>query len=416
VFERYTEAARRVLFFARYEAGQLGVVSVASEHLLLGLMRETEGIASQVFARSRLSLEDIKKEIEGRTGREQDSPPDENHLGAEAKRILQLATEEADRLLHHNIGPEHLLLGLLRAERSTAASILMAHGMRLNSVRDDIVLTHSQGLAGPRFDDKRHSEVRRHVATRPDLPRSFGVQIAPTKRGPGESSDQGGVDYWVLEGFDLKTALSRVFASDEMLFPETRIELPASLDPRTRYDFFLVLAPNEGHEKRNRLMQQGIEAYFRVSIAHESRPMDVYVLTAPDGQSPAVRDSQQFGGAGMSSASFAFALPDFDDGPPTIESFQARFPTSELLWKAVSDGSIGGMSVSNGTMEGFCHILEQGLDRPVVDETGLNGRYDIELQGDSASTSEFLQRLHRQLGLALTLGRRDVTMLVVRQD
>jgi len=67
MFERYTERARRVLFFARYEASQLGSISIETEHLLLGLIREGKGLTSRIFARSHLSLESIRKEIEGRT-------------------------------------------------------------------------------------------------------------------------------------------------------------------------------------------------------------------------------------------------------------------------------------------------------------------------------------------------------------
>jgi ATP-dependent Clp protease ATP-binding subunit ClpC len=140
MFERYTERARRVLFFARYEASQLGSVSIETEHLLLGLIREGKGLTSRIFARSHLSLETIRKEIEGRTVfREKVSTSVEIPFSAETKRALQYAAEEADRLLHNYIGTEHLLLGILREERSVAATILMEKGMRLNSVRDDIV-------------------------------------------------------------------------------------------------------------------------------------------------------------------------------------------------------------------------------------------------------------------------------------
>src|SRR6187455_3469125 len=140
MFERYTERARRVLFFARYEASQLGSISIETEHLLLGLIREGKGLTSRIFARSHLSLESIRKEIEGRTVfREKVSTSVEIPFSAETKRVLQFAAEEADRLLHNYIGTEHLLLGILREERSVAASILMEKGMRLNTVREDIV-------------------------------------------------------------------------------------------------------------------------------------------------------------------------------------------------------------------------------------------------------------------------------------
>src|SRR6188508_2786725 len=109
MFERYTERARRVLFFARYEASQLGSISIETEHLLLGLIREGKGLTSRIFARSHLSLENIRKEIEGRTVfREKVSTSVELPFSAETKRVLQFAAEEADR-------------------------------MRLNTVREDIV-------------------------------------------------------------------------------------------------------------------------------------------------------------------------------------------------------------------------------------------------------------------------------------
>jgi len=140
MFERYTERARRVLFFARYEASQLGSISIETEHLLLGLIREGKGLTSRIFQRSHLSLDAIRKDIEGRTVfREKVSTSVEIPFSGETKRVLQYAAEEADRLLHNYIGTEHLLLGLLREERSVAASILMEKGMRLHAVREDIV-------------------------------------------------------------------------------------------------------------------------------------------------------------------------------------------------------------------------------------------------------------------------------------
>src|SRR5256885_1832073 len=110
MFERYTERARRVLFFARYEASQLGSISIETEHLLLGLIREGKGLTSRIFARSHLSLENIRKEIEGRTVfREKVSTSVELPFSPETKRVLQFAAEEADRLLHNYIGTEDRL-------------------------------------------------------------------------------------------------------------------------------------------------------------------------------------------------------------------------------------------------------------------------------------------------------------------
>ena len=97
MFERYTERARRVLFFARYEATQLGSTSIETEHLLLGLIREGKGLTSRIFARSHLSLESIRKEIEGRTVfREKVSTSVEIPFSAETKRVLTFAADHSE--------------------------------------------------------------------------------------------------------------------------------------------------------------------------------------------------------------------------------------------------------------------------------------------------------------------------------
>jgi ATP-dependent Clp protease ATP-binding subunit ClpC len=155
MFERYTERARRVLFFARYEASQLGSVSIETEHLLLGLIREGKGLTSRIFARSEVALDSVRKEIEGRSVlRERVSTSVDIPFSTETKRALQSAAEEADRLLHTYIGTEHLLLGLLREERSLAASILMEKGLRLNAVREDVVaLLNEKTTSAPRPKD-----------------------------------------------------------------------------------------------------------------------------------------------------------------------------------------------------------------------------------------------------------------------
>jgi ATP-dependent Clp protease ATP-binding subunit ClpC len=140
MFERYTERARRALFFARYEASQLGSVSIETEHLLLGLIREGKGLMSRVLARSNVSAETLRQEVEGRTVYRAKVPAsDEIPFSAQTKRALAFATEEADRLLHTYIGTEHLLLGILREEQSLAASVLAGRGIRLGAVREDVV-------------------------------------------------------------------------------------------------------------------------------------------------------------------------------------------------------------------------------------------------------------------------------------
>jgi len=155
VFERYTEKARRVIFFARYEASQYGSPYIETEHLLLGLMREDKALANR-FLRSHGSIESIRKEIEQRiTIRERISTSVEVPLSQESKRILNFATEEAERLGHKHVGTEHLLLGILREEKCFGAEILQERGLRLSTLREE--LARSAGEKAPSSRPKETS-------------------------------------------------------------------------------------------------------------------------------------------------------------------------------------------------------------------------------------------------------------------
>ncbi|MDP9268992.1 MAG: ATP-dependent Clp protease ATP-binding subunit [Acidobacteriota bacterium] len=141
MFERYTEKARRVIFFARYEASQFGSPYIETEHLLLGLLREDKALTNR-FLRSHASVESIRKQIEGHTTiREKVSTSVDLPLSNECKRVLAYAAEEAERLSHKHIGTEHLLLGLLREEKCYAAEILHERGLRLSAIREELART-----------------------------------------------------------------------------------------------------------------------------------------------------------------------------------------------------------------------------------------------------------------------------------
>ena len=150
MFERYTEKARRVIFFARYEASQFGSPYIETEHLLLGLIREDKALANR-FLRSSASVESIRKQIEAHTTlREKVSTSVDLPLSHECKRVLAYAAEEAERLNHKHIGTEHLLLGLLREEKCFAADILHERGLRLTQVRDEIQRSSSEKVSSNR--------------------------------------------------------------------------------------------------------------------------------------------------------------------------------------------------------------------------------------------------------------------------
>jgi ATP-dependent Clp protease ATP-binding subunit ClpA len=138
MFERYTERARRVIFFARYEASQFGSTTIETEHFLLGLIREDKNLTNR-FLRSSPAIESIRQEIAGRTTvREKVSTSIDLPLSNECKRILAYANEEAEQFNHRHIGTEHLLLGLLREEKCLAAEILFARGLRLEAIREEL--------------------------------------------------------------------------------------------------------------------------------------------------------------------------------------------------------------------------------------------------------------------------------------
>jgi ATP-dependent Clp protease ATP-binding subunit ClpC len=186
MFERYTERARRVLFFARYESSQFGSFAIESEHVLLGLIREGKGLTSRIFALVHTSLESIRREIESRTAvhDKKTSTSVEIPFTAETKRILQFAAEEADSLTHAYIGTEHLLLGILREERCLAARILMEKGLRINVVRGEIVRLLKEPVAPTPV-----SELTRCCFCGEPLPADGGAALVVYPR-PGNEGSQ----------------------------------------------------------------------------------------------------------------------------------------------------------------------------------------------------------------------------------
>jgi len=140
MFEKFTEKAKRILFLAKYEASQHGAKVIGTEHLLLGLLKEGEETTRELFTRANVSMDLLQSELERRgPAREKLSTSVEIPFGEEAKRALQYAEEEAERLMHPTIGTEHILLGLLRLENAPAGRVLAERGMRLYAVREDAV-------------------------------------------------------------------------------------------------------------------------------------------------------------------------------------------------------------------------------------------------------------------------------------
>jgi uncharacterized protein (TIGR03435 family) len=350
MFERYTENAKRTLFFARYEAGQSGAPSIDTLHLLLGLIREPQAITARIFAEAGLSLPDVRREIYQVAG---NGPPistsREIPFHYDVQNALRAAAEEADRLLHDHVGPEHLLLGLLRIEESGAARLLTEKGLRIAPVRDAIVVSHSRGGRPERLGPPQRRTPQAVIADAWD-------------------GDERFVDLPVDAHRDLAVAISEGGSS--------------------------------ASERSKARLRDAIEKRF--TVRRETRAEDVYLLTTgPGGPGPALRRHRQSGeggvGGGVGFVSAAFSTrhgePFHDRTPRFIDRFSAA-----------------GMP-----FEAICKSLEQLLGRPLVDETGLSGSYDVELTGDPQTVDSFIQSLREEAGLVITPATRDVPHLIVQR-
>jgi ATP-dependent Clp protease ATP-binding subunit ClpC len=134
-FDKFTERARKVLSLAQEEAQRLQHNYIGTEHLLLGLVREGEGVAGKVLTSLGVDLKRVRKAVEDIIGRGDRIVLGEIGLTPRAKKVIELAVDEARRLNHHYIGTEHLLLGLLREGEGIGAGVLESFGLSLQEVR-----------------------------------------------------------------------------------------------------------------------------------------------------------------------------------------------------------------------------------------------------------------------------------------
>ena len=139
MWQRFTERARRVILLGQEEAGKMNSGHVGTEHLLLGLVRENEGVAAQVLTKMGVSLGKVRTEIEGEVQPGNDPTSGEPKLTPKAKRVLELAADEARRMRHNYIGTEHLLLALLREKDGLAATVLRRLGLNLEKARAQVM-------------------------------------------------------------------------------------------------------------------------------------------------------------------------------------------------------------------------------------------------------------------------------------
>ncbi len=136
-FDKFTERARKVLSLAQEEAQRFQQRYIGTEHLLLGLVREGEGVAAQVLHNLGVELQAVRNAVEFIVGREGRIVLGEIGLTPRAKKVIELAIDEARQMNHHYIGTEHLLLGLIREGEGVAAGVLESLGVKLEQARKE---------------------------------------------------------------------------------------------------------------------------------------------------------------------------------------------------------------------------------------------------------------------------------------
>jgi ATP-dependent Clp protease ATP-binding subunit ClpC len=159
-FDKFTDRARKVLTLAQDEAQRFNHNYIGTEHLLLGLVREGEGVAARVLENMNVELAKVRTAVEFIIGRGDRPVVGEVGLTPRAKRVIELAIDEARRLGHNYIGTEHLLLGLVREGEGIAAGVLESLGVNLDKVRHEVIRVLSQSSsAGPTTETKRASKT-----------------------------------------------------------------------------------------------------------------------------------------------------------------------------------------------------------------------------------------------------------------
>jgi ATP-dependent Clp protease ATP-binding subunit ClpA len=191
MFERFTDRARRVVVLAQEEARLLDHGYIGTEHLLLGLIHEGEGVAAKALESLGISLAAAREQVEAIMGRGQQAPSGHIPFTARAKQVLDLSLREMGQMGQDHVGTEHILLGLLREGKGVAAQVLVRLGADLNRVRQQVLLhghagkgaigegapARSRGRAGLADDapariesaDRRLAAIERWVGIRPRL-------------------------------------------------------------------------------------------------------------------------------------------------------------------------------------------------------------------------------------------------------
>jgi ATP-dependent Clp protease ATP-binding subunit ClpC len=163
VFERFTERAKQVVVLAQDEARALKHNYIGTEHILLGLLREEEGLAAQVLDSFDITVEEVREQVKRQVGQgDQEIVTGQIPFTPRAKKVLELALREALSLGHNYIGTEHILLGVVRENQGVAARILLDFDADAETIRNELI----RMLPSPAVPGLKHTETVQHRAGR----------------------------------------------------------------------------------------------------------------------------------------------------------------------------------------------------------------------------------------------------------
>jgi ribosomal protein S18 acetylase RimI-like enzyme len=188
VFERFTEGARRVIVLAQEEAGRLDHDYIGTEHLLLGLLAEREGVGARALGTLGISLPSVRAEIEEIIGRGQTPPTGHIPFTPRAKKVLELSLLEARELGDQHIGTEHLLLGLVREGEGVAAQVLGRLGVKFDDVRMAVIATLSGSRVPQRTVDLRRMLPDEFVAYLEWATDDYAAELERNGKAVGEAA------------------------------------------------------------------------------------------------------------------------------------------------------------------------------------------------------------------------------------
>jgi ATP-dependent Clp protease ATP-binding subunit ClpC len=173
-FEKFSERARRVLSLAQEEAQRFNHNYIGTEHILLGLVRETDGVAARVLSSLGVELPKVRSAVEFIIGRGERPSPGDIGLTPRAKKVIELAVDEARRLSHHYIGTEHLLIGIMREGEGVAAGVLESLGVSLDKVRAETTRILNQSVS--------QGQGQRAATTRTPTLDQLGIDLTAASR------------------------------------------------------------------------------------------------------------------------------------------------------------------------------------------------------------------------------------------